>query len=382
MEVLEGSKAIAEMVKRCKPAVVSAYPITPQTHIVEDLAYMKADGELDAEYVRAESEFAAASIVLGASATGVRVYTATSSQGLLLMAEVLYNVAGMRLPIVLTCANRALSAPINIWNDQQDAVTVRDSGWLQLFAETNQEACDMHVQAYKIAEETELPVMVNVDGFTLTHTFEPVQLLTQKQVDSFLPAYKPKDFLDPKNPKTYGYLATPDTYMEIRQDLFDDVVKSEKVVKRVFADFKKKFGRGDGDGLVEKYRMTDAEIVLVGAGSVCGTLKEVVDELRKQKVKVGVLKLRSFRPFPDKAIVSALSKAKHVAVLDKSVSMGEGGIFANEIKDSCYGQIKAKIQGFVVGLGGRDVTPAIVKKIAKMVKGREKLPKCVFVGKA
>lgn len=384
MQILEGSKGIAKIVNRCKPAVVSAYPITPQTHIVEDLAYMKADGEFKGEYVRAESEFAAASIVLGASATGVRVYTATSSQGLLLMAEVLFNIAGMRLPIVMTCANRALSAPINIWNDQQDCVTVRDSGWLQLFAESNQEAADLHVQAYKIAEETDLPVIVNMDGFTLTHTFEPVTLLTQKQVDSFLPPYRPKEFLDPKNPKTFGYLATPETYMEIRQDLFDDVVKSEKVVKRVFSEFKRKFKRGDGDGLVEEYRIKDAKIVLVAAGSVCGTIKEVVDELRRQKVKVGLLRLRSFRPFPDAAIVKGLANAKHVAVLDKSVSMGEGGIFASEIKDSCYGKIKARIQGFVVGLGGRDVTPAIVKKIIKMMagsSGKVKLPKCVFVGK-
>ncbi len=210
-QILEGSRAIALTIKNIKPGVISAYPITPQTHIVEDLAQFKANGEADYEYVRAESEFAAASIVEGASATGVRVYTATSSQGLLLMNEVIYNIAGMRLPVVLTCANRAVSAPINIWNDQQDAMSVRDAGWIMLFAENAQEAVIQHVLAYKIAEKLKLPVMVNVDGYVLTHTYEPVIIPTASQIRKFLPDYKPAlgEYLDPKKPITFGAFAAP-----------------------------------------------------------------------------------------------------------------------------------------------------------------------------
>jgi len=232
-KIIEGSRAIAETINACRPGVVSAYPITPQTHIVEDLAKIKADGEGDYEYVRAESEFAAASIVEGASATGVRVYTATSSQGLLLMTEVLFNVAGMRLPIVMTCANRAVSAPINIWNDQQDAVTVRDAGWLMFFGEDNQEVCDLHILAYKVAEQLELPVMVNLDGFVLTHVVEPVEIEDEKKIKKYLPDYTPKGgILDPKNPLTLGAFATPEHYFEIRQELHDDIVASKAVIKK------------------------------------------------------------------------------------------------------------------------------------------------------
>src|SRR6056297_2601302 len=246
-KLMEGSQAVAKVVNLCEPAVVSAYPITPQTHIVEDLAKYKADGKAKYEYIRAESEFAAASVVLGASATGVRTYTATSSQGLLLMTEVLFNIAGMRLPVVLTCANRAVSAPISIWNDQQDSVTVRDSGWLMLYAEHNQEVADMHLMAYKIAEKSRLPVMVNMDGFLLTHTFEPVDIPSKLQVRKYLPKYKaPKgSILDPQDPKSLGCFATPDYYFEIRQELAEDVVKSKKVIKKSMREFKKIFKRGN-----------------------------------------------------------------------------------------------------------------------------------------
>ncbi|PIP17707.1 MAG: pyruvate ferredoxin oxidoreductase, partial [Parcubacteria group bacterium CG23_combo_of_CG06-09_8_20_14_all_35_9] len=286
-KILEGSRAVAETIKLCKPQVVSAYPITPQTHIVEDLAQFKADGEAQYEYVRAESEFAAASIVEGASARGVRVYTATSSQGLLLMTEVLFNIAGMRLPVVMTCANRAVSAPISIWNDYQDAMTVRDSGWIMLFAENNQEVVDMHIQAYKIAEKVSLPVMVNMDGFVLTHTFEPVDIPDEKLIDKFLGEYKPKkgQFLDPKNPVTLGALATPKHYMEIREDLHNELATSEKIIKKVSQEFKKTFGRNTG-GVIETYKIGDAKVILVGMGSIIGTLREVVDELRKKGRKI------------------------------------------------------------------------------------------------
>ncbi|MFH1226264.1 MAG: transketolase C-terminal domain-containing protein [bacterium] len=369
--ILEGSQAIAEVVKRCQPAVISAYPITPQTHIVEHLAQLKADGLAGYEYVRSESEFSAASIVAGASATGVRVYTATSSQGLLLMAEVLFNIAGMRLPVVMTCANRAVSAPINIWNDQQDAMTIRDSGWIMLFAVDNQEAIDLHLQAFKIAEQTKLPVMINVDGFILTHTMEPIDLPEQKLIDKYLPKYVPAkgEYLDVDNPKTLGFLAGPAHYQGIRQQLNDDITNSKKIITSEAKRFSQIFGRKQGNGLLSDYKLKDAEIVLVTMGSVAGTIEEAIDEMRKEKIKVGLLKIKCFRPFPDEEIIKSLSKAKRIIVIDKSISLSTEGILATEIKRAGFGQSalggKAKVQSVVTGLGGRDITKEMIKGVVK-----------------
>ncbi len=364
--ILEGSQAIAEVVRRCQPAVVSAYPITPQTHIVERLAQLKADGLAGYEYVRAESEFAAASIVAGASATGVRTYTATSSQGLLLMAEVLFNIAGLRLPVVMTCANRAVSAPINIWNDIQDAMTIRDSGWIMLFAVDNQEAIDLHLQAFKIAEQTKLPVMVNVDGFILTHTVEPIDSPAQKLINQYLPPYQPKsgEYLDVNNPKTFGFLAGPAHYQGIRQQLNNDLVDSRKIIIKEARKFSQVFGRNQGNGLISDYKLKDAEIALVTMGSVAGTIEEAIDELRKEKIKVGLLKIKSFRPFPDEEAVRALSQAKRIIVIDKSISLSTEGILATEIKRALYGG-KTKVQSVVTGLGGRDITKEMIKQTIK-----------------
>lgn len=238
-QILEGSHAIALTIKNIRPAVVSAYPITPQTHIVEDLAKFKADGEADYEYLIAESEFAAASIILGASAAGSRVYSATCSQGLLLMTEVIYNIAGMRLPVVITCANRAISAPINIWNDQQDAHAISAAGWIMLFAENNQEAVNQHIMAYKIAEKTRLPVMVNMDGFVLTHTYEPVTIPSEAEIKKYLPPFNPKkgEFLDPANPMTMGAIVGPAHFMEMREDLHNDLMESLKVINDEYDKF-------------------------------------------------------------------------------------------------------------------------------------------------
>jgi pyruvate ferredoxin oxidoreductase alpha subunit len=365
-QFLEGSHAVAQVIKLIKPAVVSAYPITPQTHIVEDLAKIKASGEGDFEYINAESEFSAASIVLGASTTGVRTYTATCSQGLLLMTEVLFCIAGLRLPVVITCANRSVSAPINIWNDQQDAVTIRDSGWLMLYAETNQEAVDLHLLAYKLAETLRLPVMVNMDGFVLTHTYEPLIMPTQEQVNKFLPAYKPETgtYLDVKNPVTLGALAYPDSYMEIRKQLANDIYSSSDLIKKYNLEFKKIFGRSFGDnGIVEEYKTKDAEVILVAMGSVCGTIKEVVDEMRERKQKVGLLKIISLRPFVDDEIVKSFSE----------------GILATEIKRAAYNRCKGKIQSFVVGLGGRDVTKEMIEQIVFDIK-KDKTSQMHFIG--
>jgi pyruvate ferredoxin oxidoreductase alpha subunit len=390
-QILEGSHAVAEIVRRIKPVVVSAYPITPQTHIVEDLEKMKAEGLADFEYINAESEFAAASVVLGASATGVRTYTATSSQGLLLMTEVLFNIAGLRLPVVITCANRAVSSPINIWNDQQDSVTIRDAGWIQLYGETNQEIVDLHILAYKLAESLMLPVMVNMDGFALTHTYEPVEIPEENLIKKYLPAYSaPKDtILDINNPRSLGTFATPDRYMEIRQELFEDVAAAKNEIVKLNSEFKKVFGRSMGDnGLVEQYKTKDADIILVAMGSVCGTIKEVIDELRnkgssrqgepKPDKKVGLLKIISFRPFPDDEIIAALSNAKYIGVVDKSISIGTEGILASDIKRACYGQLEVPIQSFVVGLGGRDVTEKMVGQIVGLVKDKNNEVK--FIG--
>jgi len=380
-QILEGSHAVAEIINRIKPAVVSAYPITPQTHIVEDLEKMKADGEADFEYINTESEFAAASIVLGASATGVRTYTATSAQGLLLMTEVLFNIAGLRLPVVITCANRAVSSPINIWNDQQDSVTIRDAGWIQLYGETNQEVVDLHILAYKLAESLMLPVMINMDGFALTHTYEPVEIPAESLIKKFLPAYvAPKDtILDVNNPFSLGTFAAPDRYMEIRQELFEDVALAKNEIVKLNSEFKKVFGRGIGNGLLEEYKTKDAEIILVAMGSVCGTIKEVVDKLRNKNQKVGLLKIISFRPFPDEEVSAILSKAKYIGVIDKSISIGTEGILASDIKRACYGKIKAPIKSFVVGLGGRDVTEKMIGKIVDLAKGKNNEVK--FIGK-
>ncbi len=376
---IEGSNAVARTVNLCRPGVVSAYPITPQTHIVEDLSKLRSDGQADFEYVRAESEFSAASIVLGASAAGARTYTATCSQGLLLMSEVIFTIAGMRLPVVLTCANRAVSAPINIWNDQQDAMTVRDSGWIMFFAENNQEVVDFHILAFKIAEQTKIPVMVNMDGFVLTHTFEPVEIPEQAMVDSYLPAYcpEPGQFLDPENPVSLGCFATPADYMEIRQDLASDLEVSKKIIKKEFDSYRKIFKRGD-DGLVEYYGSKNAAVVFMAMGSVVGTIRASVDEINNAGGSAAVLKIKCFRPFPTLEIIKALSGAKNVAVIDKSISLGNEGILASEVK-AAMRDPKIKIQSFVAGLGGRDITRKMIAAIYKQAqKGNSGL---VFVGK-
>ncbi len=371
---MEGSKAVAETVKLCRPNVVAAYPITPQTHISEELAQMAANGELKAEYLTVESEFAAASAVLGASATGARAYTATSSQGLLLMTEVLFCISGMRLPVVMTCANRAVSSPINIWNDQQDSISVRDAGWIQLYAEDIQEASDLQIQAFRIAEHPEviLPAMVCMDGFILTHAYEPVDLIEQAEADAFLPPYQPQYYLTPKNPITFGAMLGPESYMETRYQLDQALKGSAKIVEEVAQDFKKRFGRFQGT-LIDTYRIEGAEVVLVAMGSVISTIKETIDTLRAQGEKVGLLKVRCFRPFPKEAIIKALFGVKEVLVLDRAFSPGSGGVLATEIRAAFCGMERVPdIKGHIVGLGGREIS---VETITNIVSGRKSIGK-------
>jgi len=379
-EFLEGSRAIAEIVKRCKPGVISAYPITPQTHIVEELAQFVADGELKSQFVNVESEHSAASVVLGGVAAGVRSYTATSSQGLFYMMEVLFNIAGLRLPLVMTCANRAVSAPINIWNDHQDSISLRDSGWIQLFAEDIQEAADFHVLGYKLSEDHSimLPVMVCMDGFILTHGIETVDMPVQEDVDKFLPAYRPLYKLDPAKPVTMGVLADPECYMETRYAIQETMKKVLDKIPVLTGEFSRVFGRAY-NGLVEQYHTKDADRVIVAMGSVCGTVKEVVDELRAKGKKVGLLKITAYRPFPAQKVFDALKDIPKVAVLDRSLSLGSYAPVASEIKAVFCGKKKGPkvISSFIAGLGGRDITKDSVRQIFSLLTSKE--VSCEFI---
>ncbi|MCF6236347.1 MAG: pyruvate ferredoxin oxidoreductase [Gammaproteobacteria bacterium] len=347
----------------CQPQVVAAYPITPQTHIIERLAQHVADGELKAEFINAESEFGAASIVLGAVAAGARSFTATASQGLLLMTEVLYNIAGLRLPVVMVCANRAVGAPINIFSDHQDSMSVRDAGWVQLYVETNQEAVDTLIQAYRIAEACGLPVMVCMDGFLLTHTFEPVDLPTQAMVDNFLPSFQFSRTLDPTRPMTLGGASEADNFQEYRAAQQSAMEDAAPVIEAFDAEFNEQFGRSHG-GLLQPYQLDGAETVLLGMGSLMGAVCDVVDKLRDQGQAVGALRLRCFRPFPVQALVEHLGGAKRIIVLEKAISIGAGGIVAAELRAALHqAGIMTPVESVIGGLGGRDLTPDVIEAL-------------------
>ena len=369
LKQIEGSHAVAEAVAKCRPNVISAYPITPQTHIVEELASIVGRGDLDAEYVNVESEFSAASVVLGASAAGARAYSATTSQGLLLMSEVVYCIAGMRLPIVFTIANRAISAPLSIWNDQQDSMALRDAGWIQLHAEDNQEATDLHIQAFKIAEETHLPVMVCMDGFILTHAFEPVDVPDQKEVDNFLPPFRPTNIVDPRWPRGIGLFADPRFYMETRYILHRAMEKSEETIKKVSGDFAKTFGRDSG-GFIKTYKLKDADVVVISMGSLVGTIKDLIDQLEEEGKKVGLLQICSYRPFPRKEVYNTLKEKMNIVVVEKSISLGRGGILASDVRWS-FPRAEKKdrnISSFIAGLGGRNITKNDLRYMVEKVE--------------
>ncbi|MFH1849661.1 MAG: pyruvate ferredoxin oxidoreductase [archaeon] len=364
-KVMETSMAVAWAARLCRPEVIPMYPITPQTHIVEHLAEFINDGQLDSEMIHVESEHSAMSAALGAQAAGVRTFTATASQGLALMHEMLFVVSGMRLPVVMAVANRALSAPISIWNDHQDSIASRDSGWIQLFVESSQEALDTVIMAYMIAENAEIltPVMVCLDGFTLSHVYEPVEIPSQREVDAFLPAYKPiHAFTDPKRPTSQGPIGFPNIYMEFKKAQQDAMARSIPVIKQVNSKFRSAFGRAYGDGLLECYRMKDAEYAVIGMGTIMGTSRVVVDELRKQGKRVGLIKLRSFRPFPQKELNAATAGLKGLAVVDRDISIGQEGALLSEIRSALFGR-KLTVNGFIAGLGGRDVTPGHIREI-------------------
>ncbi len=355
LEQIEGSQAVADAVGLCRPEVVSAYPISPQTHIVERLSDLVRTGELaPCEYLMAESEFGAMSAAIGASATGARAYTATASQGLLYMAEALYNASGLGLPIVMTLANRAIGAPINIWNDHSDSMSQRDSGWIQLYAESNQEALDLHIQAFKLAERLSLPVMVCMDGFILTHAYERVDMPTQELVDSYLPRFEPRQVLDPAEPVTIGAMVGPEAFFEVKYLMHAKQMLALDAIPEIADEFERSFGRPSG-GLVRSYRAEGAETVVVALGSVLGTIEDVIDEMRDEGTSIGAIAVKCFRPYPLEEIRAALENATRIVVIEKAFAVGAGGIVGQNVRLALSG-LPSSVYDVVAGLGGRPIT--------------------------
>jgi pyruvate ferredoxin oxidoreductase alpha subunit len=369
---IEGSQAVAHAVQLCRPEVISAYPISPQTHIVESLSDRVRTGDLaHCEYLMVESEFGALSACIGSSGAGARSYTATSSQGLLFMAEALFNASGMGLPIVMTVANRAIGAPINIWNDHSDSMSMRDSGWIQLYARSNQEAVDLHIQAFRLAETLSVPVMVCMDGFILTHAFEEVDLPTQEQVDAFLPPFVPQQVLDPREPVTIGAMVGPEAFAEVKYLMHAKQVAALDEIPQIAGEFETAFGRSSG-GLVQPYRIDDpegtAETVVVGLGSVLGTIEEVVDAMREEDISVGALAISCFRPWPLEEVREALRGAKRVVVVEKAFAVGAGGIVGQNVRLALSG-LPVEVYDVVAGLGGRPITQASLRGLFEDVVG-------------
>ncbi|MBM3951875.1 MAG: pyruvate ferredoxin oxidoreductase [Rhodospirillales bacterium] len=374
---MEGSEAVAEAVARCRPEVVCAYPITPQTHIVEGIGALVKSGALkNCEFINVESEFAALSVAIGASAAGARSYTATASQGLLFMAEAVYNAAGLGLPIVMTVGNRAIGAPINIWNDHTDSMALRDSGWIQLYAETNQEAADLHIQAFRLAEALSVPVMVCMDGFILTHAYERIDVPEQDAVDKFLPPYDPVQVLDPADPYSIGAMVGPDAFAEVRYLANDKQLQALKLIPDIAADFKKIFGREAG-GLLRGYRTEGAETLVVALGSVNGTIKETIDALRADGAAIGAIVLTAFRPFPLDELREAIAGAKRVVVVEKSLAPGLGGVLASNVRMALRG-LSLPVDTVIAGLGGRPILMNSLREVFEAA-AEDRLPDVQFL---
>ena len=377
LKQIEGSLAVAEAVARCRPEVICAYPIAPQTHIVEALCAMVKSGELaQCEFINVESEFAALSVAIGASAAGARAYTATASHGLLFMADAVYNAAGLGLPIVMTIANCAIGMPINIRNDHSDSMSMRDAGWIQLYAATNQEALDLHIQAFWLAEELSCPVMVCMDGFILTHACDRVDVPSQEDVDAFLPAFEPRQVLDPADPVSIGSMVSQEAFTEVRYLAHHKQLRALKLIPQLSAAFEVRFGRASG-GLVKPYRTDDAETIVVSLGSVNGTIQEVVDEMRSEGAKVGSLGICSFRPFPLAQVRDALQHARRVVVLEKCLAVGLGGIVSDGVRNALSG-IVLKGHTVIAGLGGRAITRAALKQLFEDA-GNDELEQLTFL---
>ena len=368
--IMTGNESVAIGVKLARVGFVSAYPITPQTTIVEKLAEMISNDELSSKYVEVESEHSAMAAVFASELAGVRSYTATSSHGLLYMHEMLHWTAGQRLPVVMSVVNRAIGPPWNIWSEQTDTMNQKDTGWMQVYCESNQEALDTILMGYKIAESQDvmLPLMSMEDAFILSHTSEPVNIPDQNEVDEFLPKLDLKFRIDLKNPMGYGSYTPPDgPFMELKMDFMESMKKSKRVVQSVTREFARAFDR-DYSGLIEKYRMDDAEYALIASGTLASTGKYVVNKLREEGEKVGLIRLRFFRPFPDQEIMEAASNLDAVGVLDRSTSMAPYGSTAMEVRSALYGNSKIPVAGFIAGLGGRDVKIDDFIEMFRMIK--------------
>jgi pyruvate/2-oxoacid:ferredoxin oxidoreductase alpha subunit len=360
-KVITGNYAVSYGAALARAQVIAAYPITPQTQIVELLADFCAEGLLQAKFIKVESEHSAMAACIGASAVGARAFTATSAQGLALMHEMLHWAAGARLPVVLANVNRAMGPPWSIWTDQNDSLSQRDTGWIQYYCESNQEALDTVIQAYKVAERVLLPAMLVLDAFFLSHTSEPVEIPEQGLVDRYLPPYRPKYKLDLADPRAFGGITMPSEYFELRYKIQKAMEKALAVAEEADLEFKRLFGRGYG--LVEPYRLEGAELALVTSGTVTSTARLVIDRLRAEGEKVGLLKVRLFRPFPTSFVREHLLGIPKIAVIDRNISFGHGGIFAQEIKSALYNHGQPPLFGFIAGLGGRDITPELIEEI-------------------
>jgi len=371
---MEVAMAVAEAVALCRLDMAAVYPITPNTHVAEHLSDIVAEGRIDVEFITVESEHSAMSAVMGASATGARTFTATSSQGLMYMAEVLPIASAMRLPIVMSVANRAISGPLNIWNDHSDIMYQRDAGWISLFGENGQEMIDMAIQAFKIAEHQDvlLPVNFNMDGFQLTHMVEPFEMPDQAEVDKFLPPYIPYATLHPDKPVTMGALGLPEIFNEVMKAKDTALVNSKKVILEVWKEWEKMFGRKYEP--VSSYRAEDARVMLLTMGSMGETAEMAVDELRKKGKSVGLLKLKLWRPFPFAELKKAVKGAKALAVLDRAVSFGgPGGPVGGEVRAALYGEPdRPVVMDYIIGLGGRDMTVEDFVAIAEKASLAEK----------
>ena len=369
---LEGSFAIAEAVRMANADVIAAYPITPQTHIVERLSEMVADGDLDAEFICVESEHSAMSACVGASAAGARVFTCSAGQGLELMHEVLYIPSSMRLPVVAVAANRALSAPLSVWCDHSDAMSIRDIGWIQMFAENNQQAFDLTVCAYRIAEEVLFPTLVHIDGFFLSHVIEDMELPEDEEVAKFIPEYKHPFALDPDKPVSMGCYAPPFIYPETKkaQEVYFESTKP--MIRDAWKEFGDVFGRHYLP--VEQYRLEDAKVALLTMGSCGETAMLAIDEMREEGEEVGLIRLRLWRPFPFNEFYDAVKDLELLVVLDRAVSFGMGGPVCSEVKSALYDQQKRpNVIGFIGGLGGRDILVDEFKYMVRKAEEKEKV---------
>ncbi len=369
--VITGNQAVAYGVILSRVEVVSAYPITPQTTIVEELSELIASGRLKTRFLKVESEHSAMAALIGASTGGARCFTATSSHGLAYMHEMLHWASGARLPIVMVNVNRAVGPPWNIWSDQSDSISQRDTGWIQLYCENNQEVLDTILQAYMIAERVRLPIMVVLDAFVLSHTAEPVEVPSMEQVDALLPPYCPDYSIDPLEPRAYSVITTPEYFMEFRYKVQKAMEQVPEVAREVEGEFKSRLGRGYG--AVERYGEDGAEVLLMTSGTVTSTSRTVIKKLREEGLSVAGVKIKRFRPFPMEEMDRTLQGVKKIAVIDRNLSIGVGGIFAQELRASLYfREERPPVFGFVSGLGGRDITPELIEEAIRYTVEHDK----------